>query len=78
MPALVGSNGVDEVRVVASRVGLKRRDEACIQSTSEVKSNDRTNNTDFALPEETVISEVIKHCFLCLAQIFGKIFLREG
>lgn len=54
-------------RVVASRVGLKRRGEACSQSDVRREIERR--------PSETVISEVIQHRLLCLTVVFCEIFI---
>ena len=77
-PVVVGSGSEDKVRVVPSRVGLKRR-ELGWREQSEEKDRVKLHNGVYpSLPNQTVITEVFKHSFLSGAQIFNWVFLHKG
>ena len=77
-PAAVGSGGEDDVSVVARRVGQNRFEEACNHTRREDNDDDvRTvrGDTDFALPDDAVIPEILEHRGLRRTQVFDGVFL---
>jgi hypothetical protein len=76
-PALVavGKGGSEEVSVVAKRVGLKRRDDACGAGVNTSEFSHIHQARYFALPNETIVTQVLQHRPLSIAQILRRVFL---
>ena len=74
MPAAVGRGGREDVRVVASLVGLKRLDDACSKSVGAALMS-MPGTACPALPYKAIIPQVFKHGFLSLAEAFCRIVL---
>ena len=71
-PVEVGSGGEEEVRVVARRVGLKRRD---VGFDGEVRSFQRYSQSYLSLPNESIVTQVLEHSLLSAAQVLSRVFL---
>lgn len=54
----VGNGGNEDVSVVAKRVGLKRRDEACAVGVN-ISENQARQALYSALPDEAVVAQVL-------------------
>jgi uncharacterized FAD-dependent dehydrogenase len=54
----VGNGGNEDVSVVAKRVGLKRRDEACAVGVN-ISENQAQQALYSALPDEAVVAQVL-------------------
>jgi hypothetical protein len=65
VPVEVGRGGEEDVNVVARRVGLKRRDEGCIERSDTSSLIDTRRN--LSLPNEAVVTQVFKHRLLAYA-----------
>lgn len=63
-PVEVGSGGEEEVKVVARRVGLKRRD---VGFDGEVRSFQRYSQSYLSLPNESIVTQVLEHRLLSAA-----------
>ena len=76
-PALVavGNGGSEDVSVVAKRVGLKRRDDAWGAGVNTLVLSHTQWAHYFALPNETIVAQVLQHRPLSIAQTLRRVFL---
>lgn len=77
-PVLValGNGGNEDVSVVARRVGLKRRDDPCAVGVNKLEYQAQ-QALYFALPNQSVIAQVLEHRPLRIAETFCRIFLTK-
>ena len=71
----VGRGGEEEVKVVARRVGLKRRDEGFDGDIKHPEDQVKNLQLYFSLPNETIVTQVFQHGSLSAAQVLGRVFL---
>jgi hypothetical protein len=73
----VGNGGNEDVSVVARRVGLKRRDDACAVAVSSLK-HQAQQALYFALPNQAIVAQVFEHRPLRIAKTLCRIFLTKS
>lgn len=72
----VGNGGNEDVSVVARRVGLKRRDDACAAGVNSLELQAQ-QVLYFTLPNQSIIAQVLKHRPLRIAKTLCRIFLMK-
>lgn len=77
-PVLValGNGGNEDVSVVAKRVGLKRRDDACAVGVNNL-GHKAQQALYFALPNQAIVAQVLEHRPLRIAKTLCRIFLTK-
>jgi hypothetical protein len=73
----VGNGGNEDVSVVARRVGLKRRDDACAVGVNNLEPQAQ-QALYFALPNQAIVAQVLEHRPLCIAKTLCRIFLTKS
>jgi hypothetical protein len=73
----VGNGGNEDVNVVARRVGLKRRDDACAVGVSSLE-HQAQQALYFALPNQAIVAQVLEHRPLRIAKTLCRIFLTKS
>jgi hypothetical protein len=74
----VGNGGNEEVSVVARRVGLKRREDACAVGINDWNIKRSSHCMYFALPNQAVVTQVLEHRPLRIAKTLCRIFLMKS
>ncbi len=73
----VGNGGNEDVSVVARRVGLKRRDDACAADVNDPKCQAQ-RALYFPLPNQAIVTQVLQHLPLCVTKALCRIFLTKS
>jgi hypothetical protein len=73
----VGNGGNEDVSVVARRVGLKRREDACAVGVNPLE-HQAQQALYFALPNKAIVTQVLEHRPLRIAEALCRIFLTKS